>query len=670
MKIPFSSGSLENLWGKAKSAFTGSAGPISLEKPNATIQASPAQAKSTTPLDQHFLENTGLMNQGKATEQIPLVTETAKPAGETPPPNPSPAGPQPVKISAKAAVVTPSQPQAPMQPTIALSNFITQVQTEEIAGIEAGKNMLSTLAQSPYYQAASGNRIQASLQELQLNDQQVLLDELKLAMTASKIPFPDNFDLTQVSKVFKTLSEPQLRNLLHTLNSRDQRMEVEIDRLKSAGAQFGTEAFKIGDLEKARKMLGPLLKSELPQVLKIKQDYLKFEGQLTTQRTALVENIRKFARDNGLQIPESLLKTMMDSPFGAEQTLNNWLQSQRTQFAGQPDKLQALNSMKLFGIQLQNVSEILSRVQHKENISEDTLNKYVMFQTFITVKDKLFAAYENSSGPQREKLREAIFNLDQLFSGLEPTPEAFKARLESWLGQYMSPQDIAAALQGMNDDIEAIGLHNNRVTVASEQGIRVPDDSPSLPPVPAGTATAAEQLAEIRATTQEQTAYYRQVYAERGDEGLSQVLRTERETVLRPLLAAGNLQQSSAESSSHLATQPGISAAVKEALMAQREALLKKLSPGASSDMVKQQFEKIRNSLRQMLHKNQMEFRNMQQKLALQKILADMMTELQAEFKHRDQTFQADVRKHSEALLLEMQSDIQKIPAGTGVIQL
>lgn len=645
MKIPFGSGSLENLWGKAKSAFSGSSGPVSIEKPNATIQAAPAQAKSTTPLDQRFMENLGQMNQGKATQQIPLVAETA--------------------------AVCPVQEMPPMQLQAAFSNFITEVQTEEIVGIEAGKSVLNTLAQSPNYQAISGQRIEASLKHIQLNDQQVLLDELKLAMKASGIEIPDNFGLNQVSQVFKNLSEPQLRNLLHTLNSRDKRMEAEIERLQSAGAQFGTEAFKITDLEKARQMLGPLLKTELPQVLKIKQDYLKFEGQLNTQRTALAENIRKFARENGLQLPESLLKTMMDSPFGSEDRLNDWLRNQTAQFSGQPDKLQALRSMKLFGIQLRNVSEILSRVQNKEHINSDTLNKYVLFQTFITVKDKLFAAYENSSGPQRDKLREAIFNLDQLFAELQPTPEAFKAHLENWLGQYLSPQEIAAALQSMNDNIVAIAEHNERVTQADEQGIRVPDDPPSLPPVPPGMATAGDQLAEIRETTRQQSEYYRHVYATEGDEGLSRVLQTERETVLRPLLAAGTLKpQTTPAQNSRAEINPRISANVQEALNTQREALLKKLTAGASGDVVQKQFDKIRNALRQMLHKNQMEFRNMQQKLALQKMLAEMMMDMQAELKHLDQSFQADVRKHSDALLLEMQSEIQKIPAGTGLIQI
>lgn len=655
MKIPFGSGSLENLWGKAKSALTGSSGPISLENPHAAIQAPPHhQAQTTTPLDQRFLEKVGPMHQGSATEQVSLITE--------------PSTPSKAKISASATAVSSPQTDSPMQPKEAIGNFITQVQTEEIAEIEAGKSLLNTLAESPHFQAVSGQRIEASLQELKLNDQQVLLDELKLAMKASAIPIPENFNLNQISRVFKNLTEPQLRNLLHTLSSRDKRMEAEIERLKSMGDQLGSEAFKIADLEKARKMLGPLLKTELPQVLKLKQDYLKFESQLTTQRNALVENIRKFARENGLQIPESLLKTMSESPFGAEFHLNHWLESQRSQWAGQPDKLQALNAIKLFGIQLQNVSEILSRVQHRENISTDTLNKYVMFQTFITVKDKLFAAYENSSGPQRERLREAIFNLDQLFSGLEPTPEAFKARLESWLSQYLSPQEIAAALQNMGENIAQIESHNERVTEAESQGIRTPDNPPSLPPVPASQPSAAEQWAVLRETTQEQTAYYRQVYAERGDAGLSEVLRREQETVLRPLAEAGQLQPQSSPPPPSI--RPKISAAVQETLKTQQATLLKKLSAGSGDEKIQQHFDKIRQALRQMLHKNQMEFRTMQQKLALQKMLAEMMMQVQSELKHQDQTFQAEVRKHSEALLLEMQSDIQRIPAGTGVIQL
>jgi len=671
MKIPFGSGSLENLWGKAKSAFSGSSGPVSIEKPNATIQPS-AQAKSTTPLDQRFMENLGQMNQGKATEQIPLMAETATAASESgsESTNPITPGPQPAKISASAAAVCPVSELPPMQLKVAFSNFISEVQTEEIVGIEAGKSVLATLAESPNYQAVSGQRIEASLKQIQLNDQQVLLDELKLAMKASGIEIPDNFGLNQVSQVFKNLSEPQLRNLLHTLNSRDKRMEVEIERLQSAGAQFGTEAFKIADLEKARQMLGPLLKTELPQVLKIKQDYLKFEGQLTTQRNALAEQMRKFAQENGLDLPESLLKTMMDYPFGVEDRLNDWLRNQTTQFSGQPNKIQALRSMKLFAIQFKNVSEILSRVQNKEHIGSDTLNKYVLFQTFITVKDKLFAAYENSSGPQRDKLREAIFNLDNLFDGIEPTPEAFKARLESWLGQYLSPQEIAAALQSIDDNVVAITSHNERVTQADTQGIRVPDDPPTLPPVPPSTSSAADQLAELRETTRQQSEYYRHVYATEGDEGLSRVLQTERETVLNPLLQAGTLKPTSAVKSSMSNEKPRISANVQDALNTQREALLKKLTAGGSADVVKQQFDKIRNALRQMLHKNQMEFRNMQQKLALQKMLAEMMMEMQSELKHLDQNFQADVRKHSEALLLEMQSEIQKIPVGTGLIQI
>ncbi|MGE3726120.1 MAG: hypothetical protein AB7I41_11260 [Candidatus Sericytochromatia bacterium] len=667
MKIPFGSGSLENLWGKAKSAFSGSSGPVSIEKPNATLPSQTTQAKSTTPLDQRFMENLGAMNQGKATQQIPLMAETT--ASENS--HPIPSNPKSTKISATAAAVCPVEEMPPMQTQIAFSNFIAEVQTEEIADIEAGKSVLNSLAQSPHYQAASGQRIEASLKQIQLNDQQVLLDELKIAMKAAQIDIPPNFSLDQISKVFKHLSEPQMSKLLQILTSRDKRMEAEIARLNSMGAQFSSDAFKITDLEKARKMLGPLLKHELPQVLKLKQDYLKFEGQLTTQRQALAEQMRKFARENGLQLPDSLLKTMMDSPFGAEFHLNDWLRSQSAQFAGQPDKLQALRSLKLFGIQLQNVSEILSRVQHKENISADTLNKYVLFQTFITVKDKLFAAYENSTGPQRDKLREAIFNLDQLFSGMEPTPEAFKARLESWLGQYLSPQEIAAALQSLNVNIEEIGRHNERVTEAEQQGIRVPDDPPSLPPVPPTTPTAGEQLAELCETTRQQSEYYRQVYATEGDEGLSRVLRTERETVLRPLAQAGNLDPLSALNEQKATGHKSpISAQVQEALNAQREALLKKLTAGGSTDVVKQQFDKIRNALRQMLHKNQMEFRNMQQKLALQKMLADMMMQMQAELKHLDQSFQTDVRKHSEALLLEMQTEIQKIPVGTGLIQL
>jgi hypothetical protein len=253
---------------------------------------------------------------------------------------------------------------------------------------------------------------------------------------------------------------------------------------------------------------------------------------------------------------------------------------------------------------------------------------------------------------------------------MEPTPEAFKARLESWLGQYLSPQEIAAALQSMNDNIVALTGHNERVTQADEQGIRVPDKPPTLPPFPPSTSTAADQLTELRETTRQQSEYYRQVYAEQGDEGLSRVLQTERETVLNPLLQAGTLQLESEVKSSMSAERPGISANVQDALNTQREALLKKLTAGGSADMVKQQFDKIRNALRQMLHKNQMEFRNMQQKLALQKMLAEMIMQTQAELKHLDQSFQADVRKHSEALLLEMQSEIQKIPAGTGLIQI
>lgn len=55
-------------------------------------------------------------------------------------------------------------------------------------------------------------------------------------------------------------------------------------------------------IRKSPQNVGPLLKHELPQVLKIKQDYNKFEGQLTTQRNALAAQMRQFA-ENQLNIP-------------------------------------------------------------------------------------------------------------------------------------------------------------------------------------------------------------------------------------------------------------------------------------------------------------------------------------------------------------------------------
>lgn len=81
--------------------------------------------------------------------------------------------------------------------------------------------------------------MQASLQELQLNDQQVLLDKLKIAMKSAKIEIKPDFGFDQISEVFNSLSEPQMSKLLQILTSRDKRMEAEIERLNSMGAQFG-----------------------------------------------------------------------------------------------------------------------------------------------------------------------------------------------------------------------------------------------------------------------------------------------------------------------------------------------------------------------------------------------------------------------------------------------
>jgi hypothetical protein len=637
MNIPFGTG-LGGLWDKAKSAFGPPKTPTQVT-PAASAIIGPTQAHKTTPLDQNFFTHPKLP-LGRASAEIALEPNTC-----------------PVETT----------PVTPMQ----LSRFIDQIQTEQMPEIIKGQEWLSGLAESHKNTAATRQTIQASLLSDTLNDETVLTDALKTAMNSSNIPLPADFSLATFSQSCKDLSEPQLRNLIHTLQSQYQRMAENMEQITSTGDNFGSDTLKATDLAKAKKMLEPLLKTELPKILKIKQDYLKFESQVKTQRNALVDGMNKFAQENGIEIPAELLKSTIRDPFNAKFKLDTWLSTQRSKFAAQPDKLQALNSLELFSIQLTNVSEILSRVEHGENIDQDTLNKYVMFQTFITVKDKLFQAYENSTGPQKEKLRAAIFNLSQLFSGLEPTPEAFRSRLENWLGQYLSPEDLAKALSSLDGQRQELERHNGRVDNARNERVSLPDSSPTLPPVPAASRPGfADQLLQIEAITRRQEVYYQHVYAEKGEAGLSTVLHQERESVLSPLLKTSQLGATEPSNAATATSSPKISPAVAETLKSQSEELRKKILAKPSKDTVQEQFDKIRQSLRQMLHKNQQEFRSMQQKLNLQKILTDMFQDLQSELKYQDQNFQDAVHQHSESLLREMQTEIQKIPLGTGLIQL
>ncbi len=289
-------------------------------------------------------------------------------------------------------------------------------------------------------------------------------------------------------------------------------------------------------IEPLRQALRTLLKEDLPVISTVRSEYKEMRAHFIGYADELKTDLLGAVEEMGLELPADYLNTYTGDPQKASEIFDNWLSTQKTAAAGNPEKLHKLENLKLFSTHLEKLSLITNRIDRSEPIEPQLLDSYERFQTFILAKRAILQSFEMASEQDKPHLRKAVLNLGQRFAALSDLPPgAMQQELFKWLSQSgvsrESINQLASSLQGVRHSLEAI---SDSGEFSRQTGVNLNPDL--TPPARLESDTLLRHHDQsLNQTALADSAYLRDVFERLGEEALLSAVRSDLKQVFNPM---------------------------------------------------------------------------------------------------------------------------------------
>lgn len=286
-----------------------------------------------------------------------------------------------------------------------------------------------------------------------------------------------------------------------------------------------------------RAALSSTLDQDLPEIMKLRTGFQQFRVTMQTQVGELTQDLKLFCRKSGLELPAKLVARLEKNPLEARADLKAWIDARRA--GADADRNHTLDGLEQFALQLFAGADILARVEGGEQISDAQIDSFERLQTFLVAKRALLQAFEKSSGEGSRQLKQAIIEFGARFADLQGLSQReMQEKLFGWLNKHVGGNVIQALAAQLDALRSGFASHNQRIDDARKNDIDLGDEDKrnARQKQDAEDPNALNDANQrLIALAKRESEYYRFVAETRGDEGLREALKRDRELVLEPL---------------------------------------------------------------------------------------------------------------------------------------